>query len=278
MSLLTDGSALFPTEYGALIDNATKEQAVAAKVLTHVTARHNTMSFPVLDSDPSPEWTAEGTEITLSDAGTSELIVTPKKVAGLTKISNEALADGSPDVAHMVGSGLARQIVEKVDAGLFAATTPANAAPGLPTFAVTELTVSGGLIAATNEDAFTEAKFIALDNGARLSAFVLATDVAKALAKVKVANGDARTLLSSDSDGNLRVGGLPAYVSRHVAPGEAWGIDRTQNYLVIRQGTEVLADRSSAFTSDSTLVRAVQRVAYGVTNAPGVIHFIAGAA
>lgn len=272
MAMATDTTAWFPEQYGSLIDNAIKDQAVAAQVLTPVGCNGTTMSFPILESDPNINWTAEGAEITLSDAGTAELVVTPKAAKGLVKMSNEGNDDSTPELANVVGNGLSRQVINKLDAALFAAgVTAANAPAGLEQFAYTSIDVPGGATTLTNEDRFVEAKFAAIDAGAQLSAFVLATDVARALANVKVASGDERRLLEHDELGNLRIAGLPAFVSRYAANGVAWGIDRSQNYLVIRRGTSVVTDGSAAFTSDSLLVRGVARAAYAVTNAPGVI-------
>ncbi|GAA5156991.1 phage major capsid protein [Amycolatopsis dongchuanensis] len=274
MTVVPDNTAWYPQDHGALIDNAVKNQAIAAKVLTPVTCAGHTMGFPVLEADPDVSWYAPGAEISLTDPETSELIVTPKAVKGLTKIANESIADSNPATAEVVGRGLARQIVEKIDNALFAASAPANGPQGLPLHTPTTVQVQGGLTALTDEDPFVTAKFTALELGAELSAFVLATDVAMSLATVKVATGDARRLLDSDDEGNLRIAGLPAYVSRHVAAGEAYGLDRSQNYLVIRQGTSVETDRSGAFTSDSTLVRAVMRAEFAITNPAGVVRLV----
>lgn len=269
---IPNDTAWFPQGKGALIDNAVKNQAIAGKVLTPVTATGSTMGFPVLDSDPDVSLYAPGAEITLTDAETSDLIVTPKGVKGLVKLPNETVTDSNPASANVIGGSLARQIIEKVDNALFAASAPANGPQGLPLYTPTVIGVTGGLVALTNEDPFIDAKFTALENGAELSAFILATDVAKALAKVKVATDDSRRLLDHDAEGNLTIAGLPAFVSRHVAAGEAYGLDQSQNYLVVRQGTSVETDRSGAFSSDSTLVRAVQRVEFAVTNPAGVIR------
>lgn len=272
MVAIPTNNAWYPNDHGQLIDNAVKNQAVAGKTLTDVSCRGYQIGFPVLDSDPDVSWYAPGATITETDAGTSELIVQPKAAKGLSRVSNESLADSDPAVAEVIGAGLSRQIIEKVDSAMFAATVPANGPQGLMAYAYTTVDVNGGLLAVTTEDPFIDAKFTALENGAELSAFVLATDVAKALAKVKVATGDGRRLLDHDVEGNLTIAGLPAFVSRHVAAGEAWGLDKTQNFLVIRHGTVVELDRSAAFAADSTLLRAVMRVNFAVTNPAGVIR------
>lgn len=265
-------NAWYPQDHGDLIDNAVRNQAIAGKALSPVSCSGYQIGFPVLDSDPDVSWYAPGATITETDAGTSELIVQPKAAKGLSRVSNESLTDSDPAVAEVIGAGLARQIIEKVDSALFAATVPVNGPQGLMAYAYTSIEATNGVAAVTNEDLFVDAKFTALENGAELSAFVLATDVAKALAKVKVATSDSRRLLDHDAEGNLTIAGLPAFVSRHVAAGEAWGIDKSQVFLVIRKGTEVELDRSAAFAADSTLVRAVMRTNFAVTNPAGVIR------
>src|SRR6478735_8466218 len=54
----------------------------------HPSPPSNTTRIPVVNTDPTTGWTQEGQEITPSDADVDELVVTPKKLAGLTIISN----------------------------------------------------------------------------------------------------------------------------------------------------------------------------------------------
>jgi len=121
-------------------------------------------------------WTAEDTQISLTDPTTNELVVTPKKVAGLTQISNEAASDSNPAVAD-----LARSVAKKVDAAFFG-NTVTNGPSGLLSLSGVNV-VDTGTVTLTPLDPFHEAKAAALADGAELSVFILAPEVALALSK-----------------------------------------------------------------------------------------------
>ncbi len=145
----------------------------------------------------------------MTDPTTDELVVTPKKVAGLTQISNEAASDSNPAVADQIGRGLARSIAKKVDAAAFFGNTVTNGPSGL-------LSVSYGTVdtgsAIANLDPFHQAKADALADGAELTVFILAPDVALALSKAKRATGSNMGLLNNVGDG-VTLAGVPVLVS-----------------------------------------------------------------
>ena len=82
-----------PEDYGSLIDLVLAEKSIAFRAGTVVRTGSETIRFPMLTADPAVAWTAENTQISLTDPTTNELVVTPTKVAGLTQISNEAASD-----------------------------------------------------------------------------------------------------------------------------------------------------------------------------------------
>jgi HK97 family phage major capsid protein len=61
------------------------EKSIAFQAGTIVRTGSETIRFPMLAADPAVAWTAENTQISLTDPTTNELVVTPKKVAGLRK-------------------------------------------------------------------------------------------------------------------------------------------------------------------------------------------------
>lgn len=266
----TQANAWFPTDFGSLIDQEVDAKSIAAAVCTVVPCEGTTMSFPLWVSDPDVGWYSENEEITLADGATDELVVTPKAAKGLTKVSNEAVNDSNPTVAGQIGKGLARQIAKSVDAAFFGSNASAPKAPaGLLDVSYTSLDNEGAALA--DLDIFHQARSDARDNGAELTHFVVANDVALALAQLKEATGSNKSLLQSTDDGVL-LAGLPMLASVDVAAGEVWGLDRNQLFYVRRTGTEVRADASAAFSSDSTLVRATSRQAFGMVNPAGIIR------
>ena len=254
-----------PTDYGQMVDLEVEAKSVAAQVSTVVATDRETMAFPLWVSDPEVGFYAENTEIALTDGATDELIVVPRKAAGRTQISNEAVRDSNPAVAEQVGRTLARQIAKSLDAAFFAASTT-NGPDGLESTSFATVDSEGFV----NLDPFHEAKSTALDLGAEVSHFVLANDVALTLATLKDASGSNRGLLENVADGT-RIAGIPVIVSSDVPAGTVWALDKSQIMYVRRTGTEVVTSGDAAFGFDALQVRATSRVGFGFVNPNGIV-------
>lgn len=258
-----------PEDYGKLIDLVVAEKSIAFQAGTKVVTGAETIRFPVLVADPAIAWYAENTEIALTDPDTDELVVTPKKVAGLTRISNEAAQDSNPAVAEQVGRSLARSIAKGIDAAFFANTTT-NGPSGLLSLTGVNV-VDTGTVTLDTLDPFHEAIAAARADGAEISVFVLAPDVALALAEAKQGTDSNMGLLDNVGDG-VTVSGVKVLVSNDVPAGNAWGLDGSQVYVVQRTGTVVARSTDAAFTADAVLVRATARVGFGFANPAGVVR------
>lgn len=73
-----------PEDYGKLIDTVIAAKSIAFQAGTVIPTANESFRTPMLTADPSVGWYAENTQISLTDPETNELVVTPKKVAGLT--------------------------------------------------------------------------------------------------------------------------------------------------------------------------------------------------
>ena len=271
MAVLNSGlqTAWTPEDYGALIDLVLAEKSIAFKAGTVVRTESETIRFPMLTADPAVGWYVENTQISLTDPTTNELVVTPKKVAGLTQISNEAASDSNPAVADQVGRSLARSLAKKIDAAFFANTTT-NGPSGLLSLSGVNV-VDTGTVTLDSLDPFHEANAAALADGAELSVFILAPDVALALSEAKTATDSNQGLLDSVGDG-VTLAGVPVLVSTDVAEGNAWGLDGSQVFVVQRTGTQVVRSTDAAFDYDAVQVRATARVSFGFVNPAGVVR------
>ena len=127
-------------------------------------------------------------------------------------------------------------------------------------------------------DPVHQAKAAALADGAEITVWVLAPDVALALSTTKEFNpgetSDAtsnRGLLDANgvSDGTL-LAGLPVLVSTDVGAGNAWGLGSSQVLVVQRTGTKVNPSTDSVFDYDAVQVRATAPVLFGFPNPAGV--------
>jgi HK97 family phage major capsid protein len=215
-------------------------------------------------------WYNELDLITATDGATGEVVVTPSKTAGITRISSELGEDTDPDIADQIGAALANQIAEAVDTAWLANTT-AKANSGL--LSLTYGSVDTGAIASVASlDPFIDAQFAAEAVGAELTSWVMHPTVAKQLSKIKVQTGSQQTLLQRVEDG-LVVSGLPVFVSPKVdALTLAWGIPSARVVTVIRKGTEVVRSKDSGFYNDAVDIRAIARVGFGFLQPAAVIR------
>jgi len=258
-----------PEDYGKLIDLVIAEKSIAFQSSTVVRTGSETIRFPMLTADPAVGWYAENTQISLADPSNSELVLTPKKVAGLTQTSNEAAEDSNPAVAEVIGRSLARSIAKKIDAAFFANTTT-NAPNGILSLGGVNV-VDTGTVTWASLDPIHQAKHDALADGANLTHLILAPDVALTLAKAKETEDSFKGLLDNVADG-VSLAGLKLLVSTDVAAGNAWAVDSSQVIVAQRTGTKIVKSGESAFDYDGQQIRATARVAWGFANPAGVVR------
>lgn len=258
-----------PEDYGTLIDTVIAEKSIAFQAGTVVQTASETIRFPMLTADPAVGWYAENTQISLTDPTTNELVIVPKKVAGLTQISNEAADDSNPAVANQIGQSLGRSVAKKIDAAFFG-NTVTNGPAGILSLSGVNV-VDTGTITLTSLDPFHQAKADALADGATLTHFILAPDVALTLAKAKAGDELNTGLLDNVADG-VTVAGVKVLISTDVAAGNAWGVDASQIIVVQRTGTTVTRSTDAAFDFDAVQVRATARVSWGFANPAGIVR------
>lgn len=273
MAVLDSNSpgGFLPETWGKLLDTVIAAKSIAFKVGTVVPIETESINVPLLQGDPASGWYLENTQISLTDPDLDDIVVTPKAVKALTQISNEAAGDIRPAVADLIGASLGRSLAKSIDAALFASTTPTNGPAGIGTAVVSEFDTNGTW---SNLDPFYEALETARGQGAELSHFVIAPDVATTLSKIKQVTGGTVGLLDAAgvNDGTV-IAGKPVLVSRDVATGEAWGIDSSQLLVIQRAGTSIARSGDSVFDYDAVQVRATARVGFGVANPMGIVHF-----
>ena len=159
-----------------------------------------------------------------------------------------------------------------MDAAFFANATT-NGPSGLLSLAGVNV-VDTGTVTFTSADPFHDAKAAALADGAELSVFVLAPDVALSLSKAKQhASGSNVGLFDANGvvDG-LTIAGVPVLVSTDVAAGNAWGLDSSQVLVVQRTGTQITRSVDAAFDYDAVEVRGTARISWGFSNPAGVVR------
>ena len=226
------------------------------------------MRVPIVTADPTVGWALEGSELAVSDSTLSEIVLVPKKLAGLTVVTNELAADS--DVAlEQIGQGLVRDLQRKLDAAYFGSTITKGPS-GLGSLASTAVDAGDSW---TNLDTFEAAKSAAETINTTLTAFVCAPATALILAQLKEATGSNKQLLSADAPTSRTIAGLPLYVSPAVTgAGVVWGIPKAHSLVVIRNDAPVVTDSSVYFTSDRAAIRATLRLDLGFTYPASVIR------
>jgi HK97 family phage major capsid protein len=259
----TGAGGILPTGHaGIILAEPVSEISVAAQVSTVLGTGNHELSIPVVTSDPSAAWLAEGADITPSDLGLEELLATPRKVAGLTVISREMADDSSPAVLSLVQRGLARDIARKVDQAFFAGL-PSPAPAGLATLAGVS-TAGDGAAPVANLDLFAEAANNAEAQGATVTAFVAHPDDALILGTLKDETGSNRPLLGTDPSmpGRRTILGAPLLTSQYVAKGTAWAIPKDYSLFVRREDTRIEVSTDAYFSSDKVAVRGIMRCTF----------------
>jgi HK97 family phage major capsid protein len=280
MSSTTAGFApiLTPAQVGSLVIQPLIQLSIAGGVLTPVPISTHTYRVPLVTADPAASWTAEGAEITATDATLDELDITPSKLAALSVISKELADDSTPEASQAVGEGIVRDLTRKVDAALFTATTT-NGPGGLPGLSGIT-TVSGPATAYANVDPFSDAIYQAAQHNGQITAWVTNPATAMALAKVKqyTAGASNMPLLGADPTmpGQRQILGIPLLTCPSVTTTNnvVWGISKAFGYFVIRQDAQVESDRSVFFTSDRVAVKATLRVGFGFPNPAAIVKIV----
>ncbi len=273
----TAASLLRPEQVNELIVQPLTLASVAMQASTVAQTESTEYRIPVLTGDPDASWVPEAAEIPVDDATFDEVVVTPKKVAALSVLSNELIEDSSPEASAVIGQRLVQSLVRKVDASWFAAAT-ANGPAGLGSITPSE-TYAGAAYA--NIDAFIEAITAAEAEGAQVNSFVTHPNTALALAKLKKATGSNEPLLQRDVTvpGGRVVAGVPLLVSPDAdGDGSVWGIPKARVFVVIRRDVQVALDSSAFFTSDRTAVRVTARIGFGFPHESAVVKINRSAA
>jgi HK97 family phage major capsid protein len=261
---------LRPEEVHDLIVQPLTQESIAFQASTVVQTNSHEYRIPILTGYPDTSWVAEGAEIPVDDADLGEVVVTPRKAAGLTVVSSELAADSTPEATKVISDGLVQSLRRKVDAAWFASAVT-NGPAGLGGVAATNVYAGA---AYGSLDPFLEAVAAAENVGAQLTSFVTHPDTALTLAKIKKATGSNEPLLQADPakpTGRV-IAGVPLLVSPD-APntGLVYGIPKAVVFVVVRKDVEVVVDASPFFTSDRVAIRAVARVGFGFPHPAAIV-------
>jgi HK97 family phage major capsid protein len=270
------GSVIAPDDWSANFFDKLSAESVAIKSgIRVVRTMRDVLHVPRIDSDPAANWTAEAAPITASDPAYTGLVATPRKLATLTVISNELIADSNPDVIALLEQQVTRALALKLDLGVFEGSGVAPEIRGLKN---TPGIVTNPLGAVpTNLDAFAAAITALESNNAKATAIVTSPEAWGGLLTLKEGAGSNKGLLqdSAGSGGQAvprSLYGVPVFVTSQLTAGDAYVYDGSQVVLVMRQDTTIAVDSSRLFNSDQSELRSILRADLVVANVLAVVH------
>ncbi len=256
------------------------------------------LDVPMVVSDASVNWTAEGQEITPSDVGTDTVQAVPRKLSALTYASNEMVSDSNPDAQDMLAANLARAAALKLDLGFYEGSGTPPEILGLKNqsgIQTVSMGTDGGSFA--NLDPFADSLGMLAQADAQGSAIVMHPRSWRALIQVKEDSTDSNKPLLQQSAGSgaaavegavptrMIVGtiyGVPVWLSSQLATDETQGTstnassayvyEAPQVVAVMRQDAAVDVDTSAAFSSDRTAVRVTMRADLVLPNPAAVVR------
>lgn len=268
----TPGSVIAPDEWSSnFFDKLSAESVAIRSGIRVIRTNRDVLHVPRIDSDPTAAWTAEGGTITPSDPAYTDIPATPRKLASLTVVSNELIADSNPDVISLLEKQMTRALALKLDLGVFEGSGTPPEIRGLKN--VVGITTDAAGVP-TNFDPFAEAITVLESNNATATAIVTSPEAWGALMILKEGTGSNTPILpgSVGQDAARRIYGVPVFVTSQLTPGDAYVFDGSQVVLVVRQDTTIAVDSSRLFNSDQSEVRAIMRADLVVPNPLAVVH------
>ena len=223
MPAVTTSSIFSASFYRELILAPLYFESVVLRAMRRIEISTTSAYLPRVTSG-SVSWVPEASEIPDSGALVDLLAVTPRKVAALAIVSNEAVGDAN--AAEMLGQALARAVAVEVDRAFFrgGGTNGPAGLPGVTGLETIDADPTSGL------DAWTDAVAAVESNGARATVGFVSPTTWASLSKVKESTGSNKPVLADPATGptgevTRSIGGLPVLVSASVADGEAWVVD-----------------------------------------------------
>ena len=266
MKTTSTPQAYLPDEIADLVILPLQAESVAIQAagLVRVGDARNGWRVPIVVRDAAAAWTAEGAEITPSTPQLTEVGDVWHKLSALTAVSRELMMDSDPNVARLVGEGMARDLARKLDVAFFGARGTNTLAPaGLGDLDEANEIPAGAAWASI--DPFIAAVYAAADVGAQLSAWVANPSDAVQLATLKRQADSLEPLLNNDPTAPARqqIQGVPMLTSPAVTRGVVWGIPGAGRVAIgVREDATVETDSSVYFASDQVAIRGTLRVTY----------------
>ena len=259
------GAAVTPEEWARyVLDHLSAASVLLASGATEIRTSAKAVHVPRVLTDDGAVWLDELEEIPEGPPTGDELLLTPRKVAKLVKLSNESVNDSDPAVLDVVGTAMVRGVGLEADRAMFAGTGGKqplgilNQAPALPGFDgapdYAGLVSGAGLVRAAGGT-----PNVVYVNPADLTALQLATGT------------DDRPLIGDPTQGAPPViAGLAVWATPATPAGTAIVAQADQIVVAVREDASVVVSEHALFTSDGSVARVIARLDVGVNDPDGL--------
>jgi HK97 family phage major capsid protein len=264
------GSAVTPEQWSQFIlEHLSAASVVLASGATRIDTAQKIVHVPKITADGSAAWYDELEEITEDGPLGDELVLTPKKVAELVKLSNEVVDDSSPSVLDAAGTAMVRAVALTADRAILTGSDP-KGPQGI--YAQAGQHVVSATI--TIDSLIEAAGLIGGVGGTARAAYVNPADHT-GLMREKDQNG--RPLLTPDFSGgpSSTVYGLTLWATKGIAAGTALVAAPEQIVVAVRSDPTVAVSTDAIFTADGAICRVVARLDAGVNDAQGLVSIAA---
>lgn len=285
------GGFLVPEDFLSRVwDRLAASSVGLASGFTVMSTDRDKLHIPKVTADAASAWVSEGATISAADPTFDEIVATPRKLAVLTQLSNELIADSNPDVLDVLLANHLRSLALKLDLGFFEGSGSAPEIRGLKNVVGIQ-TVSAGTNGSTpaNLDFWADAISLLEQANGKATAIVMHPRTWGTLIKIKEVSGSAKPVLqeSAGSVSNGVVGalyGIPVFKSSQLSITETQGssTDCSSSYVyqadqvvaVRREEARIELDRSRLFNSDQSEMRGILRFDVAVPNPTAVVRIL----
>ena len=261
------GQALTPEQWADFVlEHLSAQSVLIQSGATVVRTQNRVIHVPRITGDGGVGWYAELDPIGPGDPTGDELTLTPRKVAALSTLSNEAVNDSSPSALDAVGTAMMRAVALEADRAYFAGTGAANDQPtgvltlaGLPSY-----------VGAVDYTGVVSASGVVRAAGGIPNALYLSpTDLTQLQLAV---DGMDRPLIQPDPTQGMAqtIAGLRVWATPAVPAATALVAEAAQVVIALRQDATVAVSTDASFGSDASLVRVIARTDIGVNDIKGL--------
>jgi HK97 family phage major capsid protein len=264
------GHGITPEQWAAMVlEHLSAQSVVLASGATRVDTPYRVVHIPRVKTDGTAAWYSEAETLTAGEPTGDELVLTPKKVAAITTLSNEVVNDSSPSVLDAVGTSMTRAVALQADAGIL------TGAGGKAPSGIYNQAGNHVVSATVTIDSLIEAagKIAAVGGQAR-AAYLNPADHTKLMLEK---DAQKRPLLTPDYSGgpSSTIYGLALWHTPAITAGTALVVDPAQIVVAVRQDASVAVSADASFTSDAAICRVIARLDCGVNDPKGLTSIAA---